>query len=536
MPGDPLVKIIETSIKKNWRLPALSDYGGGGITYGESARWITGLHELFKKAGVKAGDKIALVGRNSVNWALCYLSAITYGAAIVPILPDFPSEDMENTINHSDSVLLFASEAHWVRLDAGKMPALRAAFSLGDFSQLTGGKEMVFRPRPITSGKFHFKEQRGGEPAAIIYTSGTTGFSKGVILTHANLAANITCVRKHQLLKAGEPMLSFLPLAHAYGCTFDFLYAFSEGCHITLIDKVPTPTLMKEAFAKIKPRVVLMVPLILEKIYQKQIRPFLGKAHIRALRKIPLFESIINRAVKRKLKKFFGGHLREAVVGGAALNREVEAFLMEIGFPISVGYGMTECGPLISYSPSGMHRLCSAGQCVDTLEVEIDSPRPHSIPGEILVRGINVMPGYYKNEEATNSALDKGGWLHTGDLGVVDKDGFLYIRGRIKTMILGPSGQNIYPEEMESKLNSMPLVQESLVLERGGRIVALVSADREQAGEEGLGEKDLARIMEENRKLLNKKLPSYSHVSAIEIRDEEFEKTPTKKIKRFLYK
>ncbi|MCK4278843.1 MAG: AMP-binding protein, partial [Desulfurellaceae bacterium] len=380
-----------------------------------------------------------------------------------------------------------------------------------------------------------FNEIRNDELAAIFYTSGTTGFSKGVMLLHNSLMANVLYAQNHKIMKKGNNILSFLPLAHTYGCAFEFLFPFTVGCHITFLSKVPSPKIILEAFQEIHPQLVISVPLIIEKIYKKQIKSFLNKKTIKWLSKFSLSEKIINQKICKKLMEIFGGNFYEVIIGGAALNQEVELFLKQIKFPFSVGYGMTECGPLISYASHEELKLFSVGQVVDTLEIRIDSDDPRNIVGEILVRGENVMYGYYKNKEATENTIDKEGWLHTGDLGLIDEGGFIYIKGRCKNMVLGPSGQNIYPEEIEAKLNNLPFVQESLVIEKNGKLLALVYPDLELVDNKGIGEQELKLKMEKNRKILNQELPSYISISKIELYPEEFEKTPTQKIKRFLY-
>lgn len=543
-----LVKHIEKSIRENWDLSALSDYHGQSLSYGKVAERIVYLHYIFRKSHIKKGDKIALIGKNSLNWAIVYLAAITYGAVIVPVLPDFNPNDIHHIVNHSDSVFLFSSNVIYEKLDETKMQNLEAIFSLTDFTLLYHKKKSAVQiiqeakthfldkyDHQLAPKKFSFNEIRNDELAAIFYTSGTTGFSKGVMLLHNSLMANVLYAQNHKIMKKGNNILSFLPLAHTYGCAFEFLFPFTVGCHITFLSKVPSPKIILEAFQEIHPQLVISVPLIIEKIYKKQIKSFLNKKTIKWLSKFSLSEKIINRKICKKLMEIFGGNFYEVIIGGAALNQEVELFLKQIKFPFSVGYGMTECGPLISYASHEVLKLFSVGQVVDTLEIRIDSDDPRNIVGEILVRGENVMYGYYKNKEATENTIDKEGWLHTGDLGLIDEEGFIYIKGRCKNMVLGPSGQNIYPEEIEAKLNNLPFVQESLVIEKDGKLLALVYPDLELADNKGIGEQELKLKMEKNRKILNQLLPSYISISKIELYPEEFEKTPTQKIKRFLY-
>ncbi|MBN2412954.1 AMP-binding protein [candidate division KSB1 bacterium] len=541
------VKTLENSIKNNWSLPALSNYQEGYLSYEKVGEKIHLLHYIFKKSSIKQGDKIALIGKNSVNWAITYLATVSYGAVIVPILPDFNPEDVHHIINHSDSVIFFTSDQLYENLDETQMPDLEAIFSLDNFGLLYGKKkeyDNIFKNAQISHlqeyqsfspAVIKFPEINNNRLAAIVYTSGTTGFSKGVMLSHNSLMANVKYAQDHMPLKAGNKILSFMPLAHSYGCAFEFLFPFTLGCHITFLSKTPSPKVIVKAFQDIKPHLILSVPLIIEKIYKKQIRPALNKGAAKRLKSIPVLKNIVHKKVYSKLIEVFGGNFYEIVIGGAALNKEVENFLKQIKFPFTIGYGMTECGPLISYTAWDNHRLEAVGLPVDTLDVKIDSNDQQNIVGEILVRGENVMDGYYKNQQATDNAIDQDGWLHTGDLGLVDKDGFVFIKGRSKDMILGPSGQNIYPEEIEARLNNMPFVQESLILDKNGSLMSLVYPDLEMMDTENVTETDLLKIMEDNRKQLNSQLPSYINIMKIEIYPKEFEKTPTKKIKRFLH-
>ena len=536
-----LVRTLAQSLGEYAESPALTDYKGQTLRYGQVAGKISQLHRFFQSSRLKQGDKVALVGRNCVHWALVYLATITYGVVIVPILPDFHGDDIHHIVNHSDSTLLFAGKDLHQLLDEGKMTHAAAALCLDDFSLLwsrkrnieQAGEELVSGDSPAKAAGF--PEIASDKCAAIVYTSGTTGFSKGVMLSHGNLMANIWYARKSIALRAGHRILSFLPLAHAYGCAFEFLFPFSIGCHITLLGSVPSPRILLAAFQDIKPHLILSVPLILEKIYKKHIQPKLRGLPMRLLLAVPGVRGLVYSKMQQKLRDLFGGSFLQIVIGGAAMNHEVEAFLLAIGFPFTIGYGMTECAPLIAYAPPAERPFASVGRLVDTLEITIDSAKPGRVPGEIMVRGANVMQGYYKNAEATREAIDGQGWLHTGDLGLQDTDGFIYIKGRSKSMILGPSGQNIYPEEIESKLNNMPYVQESLVLQRNKQLMALVYPDMERMDAHGLAPADLEGVMAKNRRLVNAQLPAYSRLSAIELYPEEFEKTPTKKVKRFLY-
>jgi long-chain acyl-CoA synthetase len=540
------VEMLQESIKKNWNLPAFSDYKESSITYGEAAEKIIWLHDVFKKIQVKRGEKIALIGRNSTNWVLVYLAAITYGAVIVPVLPDFHTDDFHHIVNHSDSVLLFVADTIYEKIDEAKMPELEAIFSLQDLEKLlyskkkTTAKAIEKYGGQVTMEGFSFDKVGNEELAGILYTSGTSGFSKGAMIPHNSLAANVRFARNNIPLKAGDPIFSFLPLAHSFGCAFDFLFPFAVGCHITFLGQIPAPKVLVAALGQIRPRLILSVPLLIEKIYKNRLKPQLEKAVVKTLTKIPGLKNVIYKKIRQKLIDVFGGNFIEIVIGGAALNEEVENFLKKINFPFTVGYGMTECGPLISYTPFKTgHKKSSVGKLMDTLEIRIDSTvtQTDDGTGEIQVRGENVMTGYYKNEEATKATIDEDGWLHTGDIGMLDGDGFIYIKGRHKDMLLGPAGKNIYPEEIEAKLNNMPYVEESLVIEKGEekKLVALVYPNMETVDAEGLSETDLQEKMEANRELINQQLPAYSRIMKIELFPEEFEKTPTKKIKRFLY-
>lgn len=548
MISENLVKSIEQTIKECWKKKALSDYDGATLSYAETAGKILWLHHIFAESGVKKGDKISLLGRNSANWAVTYLATISYGAVIVPILPDFHKDEVRHIINHSDSVLLFVSAEIYEKIEESTFPALKGIFSLSDLSlQHTSDSRLdiiVENARThylqnfkghLTPDNFRLPEIDNPDLAAIVYTSGTTGFSKGAMLSHNCLIANVKFFKENIAVKPGNAVLSFLPLAHAFGCAFEFLSPVVVGCHITFLAKMPTPKVLIKSFDDVKPRLILSVPLIIEKIYRKQVKPAISKKSMAFLLKTPILSGLIKGKILKKLETVFGGEFIQIIIGGAPLNSEVESFLRKIGFRYSVGYGMTECGPLISYTPWDSYAEGSVGKCIDPLELKIDSHDPRNVIGEILVRGENVMYGYYKNKEATDEVIDKDGWLHTGDLGLVDENGFVYIKGRCKNMILSASGQNIYPEEIEAKLDNMPFVQESLIIERNGQINALVYPDFDTLTAEGLGEKDLAGIMEKNRADINTMLPAYSQIVSIKIYPEEFEKTPTKKIKRRLY-
>jgi long-chain acyl-CoA synthetase len=536
--------LYQDGFRKHWDLPAFTDHGGGGtLTYGRAAERIQRIQAVLQAAGVRRGDKVALLAKNSTNWALVYLATVTSGAVIVPILPDFHEDDVAHVINHSEAAVLFASTELYDAIDPDRVPGLEAVFVLEDMRLVRhrrqGLPERVEKARkqgaPAARERFSLPETRDDDLAAIVYTSGTTGFSKGVMLPHRSLVVNVQFAQRSIDLRTGNRILSFLPLAHAFGCAFEFLFPVSLGCHITFLGKIPSPRVVLDAFREVRPHLILSVPLVIERIYHKKIRALLDRRAVRLLMKAPFIRERLYRKIRRSLVGAFGGQFIEIVIGGAAFSPEVGSFLRRIRFPYTVGYGMTECGPLISYSGWKEYREGSVGRLIDALELRIDSPDPARTPGEILVRGPNVLTGYYKNKQATAEALDASGWLRTGDLGVTDADGFLYIKGRVKSLILGPSGQNIYPEELEAKLNALPFVQESVVVRREGRLVALVYPDRELADTRRIGEAQLREVMEENRKKLNARLPAYCLVGSVDLHPEEFEKTATRKIKRFLY-
>lgn len=544
-----LTYFVLKAIRNNWHITAFADYEGKKFSYADVAGYIIHLHTRFEVYGIQPGDKVALLGKNSAHWGITYLAIVTYGAVVVPILPDFRPNDIHHIVNHSESRLLIASDTLFDALDTERMGNLLGTISLNDFSVLSDSSQGALAdkaekvedlyqekyPYGAQSDNFHLKEIPNDHLAVISYTSGTTGFTKGVMLQHNSLVANIVYANNNMPLNPGDTIVSFLPLAHAYGCAFEFLWPFTLGCHITFLTKTPSPQLILRAFKEIRPRLVLSVPLIMEKIYKKQILPALDQRTMRTLLHVPLVNNLIRNKIRKKLVASFGGNFHEVVIGGAPLNKEVELFLHKIGFPYSIGYGMTECGPLISYANWKNTRIGSSGKIVDTLEVKIDSEDPYKEVGEILVRGENVMLGYYKNESSTQAAIDKEGWLHTGDLGVTDKDGYIYIKGRSKSMILGPSGQNIYPEEIEAKLNNKEFVQECLVIEKDGLLQALVYPDYEATDKAGMDEDALSRTLDIYKEALNAELPAYMNVARMKIVPEEFAKTPKKSIKRFLY-
>ncbi len=540
------IKLYEDSFKENWDLPALTEYGSSNTyLYKDVAYEIARLHVLFNYLKIQKGSKIALIGKNSISWCTTYIAAMTYGAVIVPILQDFHPDSVHHIVNHSDSELLFVTDSIWDTLDDVQMGQLKAVFLLNDYSCVLSRLKVniVKNWEYLVTEKYsHFDKDdikyasvNNSEVVLINYTSGTTGFSKGVMLTGENLAGNVLYAKQLELLYKGERVLSFLPLAHAYGCAFDFLFALSEGVHINLLGKVPSPKILSSAFAEVRPNLIISVPLVLEKIYRKVILPKLDEKSVKYALKVPLLKNIVYKKIRESLIESLGGEFKEVIIGGAALNKEVEAFLYKIKFPFTVGYGMTECGPLISYDHHWDFIPTSCGKILSTMEVRIDSEDPYNKVGEVQVRGINVMKGYYKNEEATQNAFTDDGWLKTGDLGTIDKDDRIYLRGRSKTMILGSSGQNIFPEEIEDRLNNLPYIMESLVVSRGGKLVALVYLDYEAINATDLTESEIAKIMEHNKATLNKLVSNYETISAIQIYPTEFEKTPKKSIKRYLY-
>lgn len=547
------VKLYENSFKNNWDLPALSDYSEKTqLSYKDIAHEIARIHILLQKAGIQKGDKIALIGKNNIPWCTVYLAVVSYGAVIVPILQDFHADNIQHIINHSEAKLLFSSDQIWDQLDETQLPYIIGTLSLTDFTFkclyeknnkalstiLNSLDENMSKqyPNGFTKEDIKYAEVDNSEVVLINYTSGTTGFSKGVMLTANNLAGNVTHAHYLELLFRGKNIVSFLPLAHAYGCAFEFLYSLTEGCHTTLLGKAPSPKILTQAFAEIKPFLIISVPLVIEKMYRKAILPQIEKPSVKRALKIPIVRNYIYAKIRKKLIDALGGNFHEVIIGGAALNGEVEAFLHKIKFPFTVGYGMTECGPLISYDHNYDFIPTSCGKILDNImEVRIDSSDPYNVVGEIQVRGENVMKGYYKNEEATKAAFTEDGWLKTGDLGTIDKDNRIFIRGRCKTMLLSANGQNIFPEEIESRLNNLPFVSESIVVSREGKLIALVYPDYEAMDEANVNQDMLPDIMDRNKKTLNGMVAGYENISAIQIYPCEFEKTPKKSIKRYLY-
>lgn len=554
-----VIKIFENSFREHREMSALTDYfKGENFSYYELAKEIAKLHLLFKEAGIKQGDKIALIGRNNPRWCITWLATVTYGSVIVPILQDFAPTDIIHIINHSESRLLFLGDNYWDNIEPDQIEKIEAVFSLTDFhtiyerkgEKLTNFQQDIKKayrkayPRGFNVEDIKYVEVDDDQLMLLNYTSGTTGYSKGVMLTCENITGNVLMAFEainpdngEYYYQKGFRILSFLPLAHAFGCAFDFLAAMARGLHVTLLGKMPSPKILIEALSNVRPHVILTVPLILDKIYRKQILPMLEQGPMSIAMKVPLLNTAIYSVIRKKLMDTFGGQCAIFIVGGAPMNQETEAFLRKINFPLTVGYGMTECGPLISFTPAPLYKSGSCGRYISArLECKIDSDDPEKVAGEILIRGGHVMKGYYKNPDATKKVLEKDGWLHTGDMGTMDPDGTLYIRGRSKTMILSSNGQNIYPEEIEDQLNNMYMVLESLVLDSGGgRLKALVVPDYELAEKEGVKKEELDGIIQNNMKELNKQLAAYQRLAEVVLYPKEFEKTPKRSIKRYLY-
>lgn len=545
-------EIIEKCIIDNWDLDALTDYKGITLQYHDVARKIEKLHIMFENSGVQRGDKIALCGRNSAHWAVAFLATLTYGAVAVPILHEFTPEQIHNIVNHSESKILFVGDIVGTQVDATKMPSLEGIINIPDYSlalsrtdKLTYAREhlneLYGRKFPKYFRREHVKyyhEQRPDELALINYTSGTTGFSKGVMIPYRALWGNYDFAVHvlGKVINRGDRVISILPMAHMYGMAFEFIFEFLYGCHIYYLTRIPSPAIIAQAFAEVRPQIIIAVPLVIEKIIRKKVFPKIQSGKVRLLRNIPIINKKVEEKICDQVKQAFGGRFYEIIIGGAAFNQEVEQFLHRINFPYTVGYGATECAPIICYSDYQTFVPGSCGRAVIHMEVKIDSPDPANVPGEILARGTNVMLGYYKNEEATRQTIDNEGWYHTGDLGTMDAYGNVFIKGRSKNMLLGASGQNIYPEEIEDKLNSLPLVVESVVVQRDTKLVGLVYPDYDEAKTLGLATSDIEAQMQQNLQDLNLVQPAYCKLAAIEIQDKEFEKTPKKSIKRYLYK
>ena len=543
--------LIEKSIIDHWDMDALTDYKGATLQFHDVARKIEKLHIMFENSGVVKGDKIALCGSNSANWAVAFLATLTYGAIAVPILHEFMPDQIHNIVNHSDAKLLFVGDVVATQVDATKMPGLEGIIYIPDYSlvvsrtdKLTYAREHLNEMFGIKYPKYfrknhvsYYKEENPEELAMINYTSGTTGFSKGVMIPYRALWGNADFAENvlGKKIKPGDSIISILPMAHMYGMAFEFIFEFIKGCHIFYLTRIPSPAIIAEAFGRLKPAVIIAVPLVIEKIIRKKVFPKIQNNRMRMLLHMPVISKKVKEKICDQVSNAFGGNFYEVIIGGAAFNQEVESFLHSVGFRYTVGYGATECAPIICYEDYKHFVPGSCGKAALHMMVRIDSPDPENVPGEILAKGPNVMLGYYKNEEATRQTIDKNGWYHTGDLGTMDGDGNVFIKGRSKNMLLGASGQNIYPEEIEDKLNSLALVAESVVVQKGDKLIALVHPDYDEAQTLNLGNKELADIMEQNRQELNSMIPAYSKVSEIRIHEEEFEKTPKKSIKRFLY-
>ena len=543
------IDYIEQSIIKNWDKDALTDYKGITLQYKDVARKIAKFHIVLESAGIQPGDKIAVCGRNSAHWGVTFLATITYGAVIVPILHEFKADNIHNIVNHSEAKLLFVGDQAWENLNEDAMPLLEGIASLTDFTALVSRNEKLtyafehrnaiygqrypknFRPEHIC-----YRKNRPEELAIINYTSGTTGYSKGVMLPYRSIWSNVAYCFEMLPVKAGDHIVSMLPMGHVFGMVYDFLYGFSAGAHIYFLTRMPSPKIIAQSFAEIKPRVISCVPLIVEKIIKKDILPRVDSKIGKLLLKVPIVNDKIKSLARQAAMEIFGGNFDEIIIGGAPFNAEVEAFLKKIGFPYTIAYGMTECGPILSYAGWETFKKGSCGRAAPRMQLKIDSPDPAHIVGEILAKGDNLMIGYYKNEAATHAAFTPDGWLRTGDLGLIDEEGNLFIKGRSKNMILGPSGQNIYPEEIEDHLNNLPYVCESIVVEKEGKLTALIYPDFEAINADNKNSDEaIAAIMEENRKQINETLPAYSQIAKVTIYNEEFEKTPKKSIKRFLY-
>lgn len=548
MAVEGVVTMLSESVRRNWTLEALTDYKGATFTYGDIGRKVAKLHLLFEAAGIERGDKIAICGRNSSNWAVAFLAALTYGAVVVPILHEFKTDNIHNIINHSDARLVFVSGAIWELIDEENIRSVLGIIQLSDFSILLSRSEALDTaraqietlfaeryPTPFGPSDIRYEEPDEEALAVLNYTSGTSGHAKGVMIPHRALTSNMQFAYGVVLLNPGDKVVSMLPMAHAYGMSFEFLWEMTLGAHVYFLTRTPSPKIIHQAFTDVRPNLIVAVPLIIEKIIKKGVLPRMGAFPMNVLVNIPVVNDAVHSSVREQVMRMFGGNFYEVIIGGAGFNKDVERFLHSIRFPYTVGYGSTECAPIICYEDWKTARPGSCGKAVINMEVRIDSEDPEHVAGEVLCRGKNVMLGYYKNEALTREVLDADGWYHTGDLGIMDSSGRLYIRGRSKNMILGPSGHNIYPEEIEDVLNTYPYVAESLIVERGNDLVALVYPDMERVTAEELSVDALQAVMDKNRKKLNKTLPVYSQISKITLQAEEFEKTPKKSIKRFLY-
>lgn len=543
------IAFVEKSIKENWDLDALTDYKGATLQYKDVARKIEKLHILLAESGIKPGDKVAVCGRNSSHWGVAFLAILTYGAVAVPILHEFKADNIHNIVNHSEARLLFVGDMVWEALNEAEMPLLEGIILMTDFTLLVcRSKQLEYArehlnelfgkkfPRNFRREHVSYRRDKPEELAVINYTSGTTSYSKGVMIPYRALWSNTQFAFDVLTMKPGDKLVSMLPMAHMYGLAFEFLYEFCVGCHIYFLTRMPSPKIIFQAFADIKPNLVVAVPLIIEKIIKKNVLPKLESPAMKILLKVPIINDKIKATVREQMIQAFGGNFYQIIVGGAAFNQEIEQFLKSIDFPYTVGYGMTECAPIICYEDWKRFKTGSCGKAAPRMEVKIVSPDPENIVGEIICKGPNVMLGYYKNPEATAEVIDKEGWLHTGDLGIMDAEGNITIKGRSKNMLLGASGQNIYPEEIEDKLNNMPFVAESIIIQQtDGKLAALIYPDFDDAFAHGMNNDAITQAMEENRIALNAELPAYSQITRVKIYPEEFEKTPKKSIKRFLY-
>lgn len=542
------LKYIEESIHNHWNKPALTDFQGATSSYKDVARKIEKLHLLFEHCGIQKGDKIALCSRNTSTWGIAFLATLTYGAVVVPILNEFKPDNIHHIVNHSEARLLFVGDVVWDNLNADEMPDVDGILRIEDYSLRFSRKEQLTEARAHLNALFgkkfpdrfrpedvHYEYDNLDDLAMINYTSGTTSSSKGVMLPYRSLWANLKFAIGVFGVTPGEKLVSMLPMAHMYGLAFEFIYEFVSGMHVHFLSRMPSPKVIADAFAEVKPNIIIAVPLIIEKIIKKKVFPTIEKPHMKLLMSIPFVNDKIRDTIRQKVVDAFGGNFKELIIGGAALNQEVEHFLKSIHFPYTVGYGMTECGPILAYDSWKTFKQGSCGKAVPRMELRINSDDQQNTVGEILAKGDCLMTGYFKNPEATQAALDKDGWLHTGDMGIIDADGYLYIRGRCKNMILSANGQNIYPEEIEDKLNNMPFVSESIVVDRSGKLVALIHPDADQINAENLSEEQLNEAITNNLKELNLQLPAYSQLTSYELYKDEFEKTPKRSIKRFLY-
>ncbi len=539
-PQSRLDQMYTTAFQQNWDRPLFTDYDGKTSTYGEVANQIEALKISLSEAGLKPGDKVAIYARNSSNWATTFFSIMAFGGVIVPILPDFTPENAHHILKHSGAKVLFVADSFFVNLNKAELKELRLTISTDDFKILNEQSDSLPQTAiddSLSVEKQNFELSRRGDEDLLVlsYTSGSMGFSKGVMLPVRSIKSNIIYARENMPLKAGDRIVSILPMAHIFGLAFENLFPVSLGCHITFLTKVPTPQILLKALGEVKPHLILLVPLIIEKIYKKRIVPLLEKPATKVLLTLPGIRNLIYKKTRKSLIESFGGNFHEAVVGGAALSPEVESFFRKIKFPFTIGYGMTECGPLISYAPHDVTKNGSSGKLVDRMEVRINSEKPFEEAGEIQVKGRNLMLGYYNNKKANDQAFTKDGWFKTGDLGIIDDENFIFIKGREKNMLLGPSGQNVYPEELESRLMNFPFIQECVIIQRNNRLVAKVYPDAEMMMSSGIKEEDLDDVLEKTRRSYNEAVASYEQLSGIELVDQEFEKTPKKNIKRFLY-